>query len=126
MRLNRYDVVEVDNISTVGSVQGKKRPCVIVSNKKGTMNAPIITIIPLTHCIKREDMPVHGLLEVQQGNGIETFSMALGEQIQTICKSQVVRKLGRICSQEQKNTVNKVCYYSLFYGEKINWEEVLA
>ena len=51
--------------------------------------------------------------------------MLLGEQLTTICKSEVVRKLGVITNPNQKNKVNKVCYYSFFYGEKINWKEVL-
>ena len=52
--------------------------------------------------------------------------MVLGEQPMTICKEEVLRKLGRVTNQNHKNMINKVCYNSFFYGEEINWEEVLA
>lgn len=126
MTLHRYDIVEVEKQNPVGSVQGKKRPYVIVSNEKGTTNADIITVMPLTHVIKKEHLPVHECLEALTETGLTVYSMILGEQPQTICKSEVIRKIGRIRNRKQKNIVNKVCYYSFFYGEHINWNEVLA
>ncbi len=52
--------------------------------------------------------------------------MILGEQPQTICKDEVIRKLGNVTDKKQRNCVNKVCFNTFFFGENINWEEVFA
>ena len=53
--------------------------------------------------------------------------MVLGEQPQTLDKNhEIIKKLGNIADQKQRDIVNKVCFNTLFYGENIKWEEVLA
>ena len=128
MIFHRYDIIEAElKISdNSGSIQKKKRPYVIVSNEIGTQNSTIITVMPLTHIIKKTYMPVHECLEVESDNGLSVYSMILGEQPQTICKEEVIRKLGNVTDKAQRNNVNKVCFNTFFFGENINWEEVLA
>ena len=125
MELHRYDIIEAELDYGKGSIQKKKRPYIIVSNEKGTTNASIITVMPLTHIIKRRHLPVHVCLHAESDTGLSTYSMILGEQPQTICKEEVIRKLGNVSDKKQRNNVNKVCFNTFFYGEKINWEEVL-
>lgn len=126
MELHRYDIIEAEIEYGTGSIQNKKRPYVIVSNEQGTRNAQIITIMPLTHMIKKEYLPVHECLEAESENGLSTYSMILGEQPQTICKEEVIRKFGTVVNQKQRNMINKVCFNTFFYGEKIEWEEIFA
>lgn len=125
MELHKYDVIEAEIKYRNGSVQGKRRPYVIVSNEIGTRNASIITIVPLTSVIKGLHLPVHGCIDACTENGLTRFSMVLGEQPQTIGKSEVIRKIGTVTSKEQRNVINKVVYSSFFFGEEINWEEIL-
>ena len=128
MDFHRYDVVEAElKIEDKnGSIQKKRRPYVIVSNEHGTKHSTIITIMPLTHVIKKTYMPVHECLSVETGNGLSVYSMILGEQPQTIDKEDVIQKLGTVNNKEQRNVINKVCWNTFFYGENINWEEVFA
>ena len=128
MDFHRYDIIEAELKikDKSGSIQQKKRPYVIVSNELGTKNSTIITIMPLTHIIKKTYMPVHECLDVESDNGLEVYSMILGEQPQTIDKQEVIRKLGTVTNKNQKNMINKVCFNTFFFGEKINWKEVLA
>ena len=126
MDLKRYDIIIAEIKYESGSVESKKRQYVIVSNVLGTRHSSIITIMPLTSKIKREDMPVHGCLEADGENGLNLFSMVLGEQPFTISKDEVIEKIGSVTSQAEKNMINKVCFNSYFYGEDINWKEVLA
>ena len=128
MIFHRYDIIEAELKfrDNSGSIQKKKRPYVIVSNETGTKNSTIITVMPLTHIIKKTYMPVHECLEVESDNGLSVYSMILGEQPQTICKEEVIRKLGNVTDKTQRNNVNKVCFNTFFFGENINWEEVLA
>lgn len=126
MELRRYDIIEAELQYGSGSIQKKRRPYIIVSNDAGNTNADIITVMPLTHIIKKKHLPVHGCLQAESETGLSTYSMILGEQPQTICKEEVIRKLGNVSNQKQRNNVNKVCFNTFFFGEKINWEEVLA
>lgn len=126
MDLKRYDIITAEIKYEHGSVQAKKRPYVIVSNAIGTRHSNIITVMPLTSKIKKTDMPVHGCLEADVDTGLNLFSMVLGEQPFTISKDEVVDKIGSVTSQSERNMINKVCFNSYFYGEDINWKEVLA
>lgn len=125
MELHRYDIMEAELDYGSGSIQKKRRPYIIVSNEKGTTNATIITVMPLTSA-KKKRLPVHECLEARSETGLTRYSMILGEQPQTICKEEVIRKLGNITDKSQRNNVNKVCFNTFFFGENINWEEVLA
>lgn len=125
MELHRYDIIEAELDYGSGSIQKKKRPYIIVSNEKGTTNATIITVMPLTSA-KKKRLPVHECLEARTETGLTRYSMILGEQPQTICKQEVIRKLGNVTDKNQRNNVNKVCFNTFFFGENINWEEVLA
>lgn len=125
MELHRYDIIEAELDYGSGSIQKKKRPYIIVSNEKGTTNATIITVMPLTSA-KKKRLPVHECLEARTETGLTRYSMILGEQPQTICKQEVIRKLGNVTDKSQRNNVNKVCFNTFFFGENINWEEVLA
>ena len=53
MELHRYDIIEAELNYGNGSIQRKRRPYIIVSNEKGTTNATIITVMPLTS-VKKE------------------------------------------------------------------------
>lgn len=125
MELHRYDIIEAELDYGSGSIQRKRRPYIIVSNEKGTTNATIITVMPLTSA-KKKRLPVHECLEARSETGLTRYSMILGEQPQTICKEEVIRKLGNVQDKTQRNNVNKVCFNTFFFGENINWEEVLS
>lgn len=126
MELNRYDIIEAElKINSNGSIQQKKRPYIIVSNVKSVEKSTIITVMPLTHVIKKEYLPVHACLNAED-NGLRCYSMILGEQPQTICKDEIIRKLGNVQNKTERNLINKVCFNTFFFGEDINWEEVFA
>lgn len=126
MELHRYDIIEAELDYGRGSIQKKRRPYIIVSNEKGTANADIITVMPLTHIVKKQHLPVHECLQAESETGLSMYSMILGEQPQTICKEEVIKKLGNVTNHKQRNNVNKVCFNTFFFGEKINWKEVLS
>lgn len=125
MELHRYDIVEAELDYGSGSIQKRRRPYIIVSNEKGTTNATIITVMPLTS-VRKKKLPVHECLEARSETGLTRYSIILGEQPQTICKEEVIRKLGNVTDKSQRNNVNKVCFNTFFFGENIDWEEVFA
>ena len=125
MELHRYDIVEAELDYGSGSIQKRRRPYIIVSNEKGTTNATIITVMPLTS-VRKKKLPVHECLEARSETGLTRYSIILGEQPQTICKEEIIRKLGNVTDKSQRNNVNKVCFNTFFFGENIDWEEVFA
>ena len=129
LELHRYDIVDAKITTQLpsGSVQTKRRPFLLVGNEQGTKAAPIVIAMPLTHVIKKEDLPVHGCLEADSDTGLATYSMILGEQPTTLDKRyDIIRKVGTVIDQKQRKMINKICFNTLFMGEDINWEEVLA
>ena len=127
MDIRRYDIIKANiKYEGSGSVQTKERPYVVVSNPVGTKHGTIITVMPLTSKIKKENMPVHGCIKANNINGLSLYSMILGEQPITISKDEVEEKLEMVTNQKEKNMINKICYNTFFFGENINWEEVLA
>lgn len=127
MELQRYDIVKAKiKYRGEGSVQVKERPYVIVSNPIGTKHATIITVMPLTSKIKKTNMPVHGCLESNGENGLQLYSMVMGEQIITISKTEVTEKLGTVIKKEDRKMVDQTCFNGLFFGTEYRLEEVRA
>lgn len=127
MDLQRYDIV-IANIKYEGetSVQKDERPYVIVSNPIGTKYASIITVLPLTTKIKKTNMPVHICINANETNNLAENSMTLGEQIITISKSEVIKKVGSITDQYEKRIIDKACFNGLFFGTGYRLEEGIA
>lgn len=126
MDLQRYDIIKAKINYEGNSVQANERPYVIVSNPLGTKYAPIITVMPLTSKIKKTNMPCHGCIQANENNGLTLYSMALGEQITTISKDEVISKIGTITDDKNKRMVDKVCFNFLFFGTDYKLEEVMA
>lgn len=74
-------------------VQGGPRPVLIVSNDAANEYSPVIAVVPLTTRMKRLDLSTHITL---QGHGLRYPSLALVEQLTTIDKSLLVRRLGHV------------------------------
>lgn len=69
---------DVPAVHTAGSIQGKNRPWLVVSNNKCNQSSPIFTVVPLTTATK-SDLPTHVTFKV--GDITNTI---LCEQIRTV------------------------------------------
>lgn len=72
---------DVPLVHTAGSVQGKNRPWLVVSNNKCNQSSPIYTIVPLTSQPKN-DQPTH--VSFSTGDKTQTI---LCEQIRTVSQN---------------------------------------
>lgn len=86
---------------TGSSVQEGDRPVLIVSNDVGNDRAGIVTVLPLTTRLKRLEQPTHCVI----GNPLDEESLVLAEQITTIGKACLIRKVGA-CKDEE--TIKKI------------------
>jgi len=90
--MNQYDVYLADLNPTIGREQFGKRPVLIISNDYENL-LDVVTIIPITSLKKgRKIYPNELLLQ----NELEKPSILLCQQIRTISKNRLIKKLTSI------------------------------
>jgi len=104
--MNQYDVYLADLNPTVSREQFGKRPVLIISNNYENL-LDVVTIIPVTSLKDgRKVYPNELLLE----NELEIPSILLCQQIRTISKNRLIKKLTSIDSNiTQKKIVDILC-----------------
>lgn len=96
-----------------GSVQMGKRPVLIVQNDVGNMKSPTVVVVPLTTADKKWQI-VH--VEIPTSTGLPKESIALCEQIMTISKDCLGRRVGVINNDELITAIEKALQITLFVG----------
>lgn len=74
-------------------VQYGVRPAIVISNDAANESSPAVTVIPLTSNRKKGQLPTHVFIS---NPGLSCSSIALCEQIHTLDKSRMLKKLGQI------------------------------
>jgi mRNA interferase MazF len=93
--VKRFDVFLVNLDPTIGSEIKKTRPCVIVSPEEMNRNIATVIIAPMT--TKGKAYPTRVVCQFQGKDG-----QIVLDQIRTIDKTRLVKKLGQISQDEQK------------------------
>ena len=86
-------LVDLPKPSDDTHVQYGVRPAIVISNDAANENSPAITVIPLTSNRKKGQLPTHVFIS---NPGLSRSSIALCEQIHTLDKSRMIKKLGQI------------------------------
>ena len=86
---------------TEGSLQAGTRPVLVVSNNKANRHSPVINILPITGSRTKNRLPTH--VEIEDC-GLTKRSLILAEQITSINKESLMKKMGsiRMTPYEQK------------------------
>lgn len=79
----------------VGSEQGGYRPVVVIQNDTGNLHAPTVIVVPLTGSAQKPDLPTHVRIQAGQA-GLWRDSTALCEQLRTLEKTRLRRRLGTL------------------------------
>lgn len=95
MVVRRFDVFLVNLDPTVGSEIQKTRPCVVISPDE--MNRYIATVIIAPMTTKEKAYPTRIVSQFQGKTG-----QIVLEQIRTIDKTRLIKKLGQISQDEQR------------------------
>jgi len=116
--VRRGDIFYADLSPVVGSEQGGTRPVLIVQNDVCNMKSPNVIVVPITSKEKRWDW-LH--VELPTSTGIEKESYALCEQILTISKECLIKKIGELKDAELIRAVEQALQITLFFerGRKI-------
>ena len=93
MRVYRGEVYLVDFGIGFGSEQGGIRPAVIVQNNIGNKYSPTTIVVPITSRQTKAHIPTHVRVK---GACFSRRSLALTEQVVTIDKRRIVKKMGSI------------------------------
>ena len=93
MRVYRGEVYLVDFGIGYGSEQGGIRPAVIVQNNIGNKYSPTTIVVPVTSRQTKAHIPTHVRVK---GACFSKKSLALTEQVVTIDKRRIIRKMGNV------------------------------
>ena len=103
VKVNRGDVFYANLNPVVGSEQGGVRPVLIIQNNIGNKYSPTVIIAAITSKIDKAKLPTHVEI-VSETSELEKDSVILLEQIRTIDKKRLQRKV----TQLNENTLEKV------------------
>jgi mRNA interferase MazF len=95
----RFDVFLVNLDPTIGSKNQKTRPCVIVSPDE--MNRYISTVIIAPMTTRGRIYPTRVICQFQGKDG-----QIVLDQIRTVDKSRLVKKIGQISQEEQREVLD--------------------
>lgn len=110
MTMIRRGDVFYANLNGEGSIQGGKRPVIVISNDMNNRYSPTLHIIPCTAKRKKRNLPVHVYLEHENFFTIPT--MALAEQLIVINNTSLAEKIGSLSNQSLR-TVEKAIQIQL-------------
>ncbi len=93
--MKRGDIYFADLDPVIGSEQGGKRPVLIIQNDLGNRFSPTVIILPLTSHLNKKSQRTHVPIMPPQG-GVTRPSLILCEQVRTVEKSRLMKKLGTL------------------------------
>jgi mRNA interferase MazF len=93
--LKRGDVVWVNLNRTIGAEAGKITPCVIIQNDVGNKYSPVTIVAVITSQERlSQKYPVDVWVGKGEG-GLDAPSIILGDQIRTVDKRRITKRLGQ-------------------------------
>lgn len=111
MIIKKGDIFYADLSGGVGSEQHGERPVLIIQNNIGNKYSPTTIVAAITTHEKKLDLPTHVLLD--ESCGLKQQSIVMLEQIRTIDKSRLKKKIGK-CNPIILKNVNNAIKMSFF------------
>ncbi len=101
LKPSKFEVFLINLNPTQGSEIQKTRPCVVISPNEMNFHLSTVIIAPMTTKVKK--YPTRILLEFAEKEG----QIAL-DQIRTIDKTRLIKKLGILDRKTQKQTIDSL------------------
>ena len=99
MVINRFDVYLINLDPTIGSEIQKTRPCLIISPDEMNRHIRPVIVAPMTSAGKGYPTRVKCRFKKKEGQIVL-------DQIRTIDKTRLIKKLGKIDSETQMNVIS--------------------
>ena len=110
----KFDVFYADLSPVKGSEQGGMRPVVIIQNDIGNRHSPTTIVACITSKVFcKHIIPTHIDIALSQQTGLTKKSMVLLEQIRTIDKSRLKKRMGYIENPTDQANIEKGLKVSL-------------
>jgi mRNA interferase MazF len=106
--VHRGDIWVVDWSPARGSEQSGMRPAVVVQTDAANLNPRYPNTIVVTVSTKGRPVPFHVLIEPSDQNGLKEISFAKCEQVLTISKERLVRRVGHLDEERLKLVANSL------------------
>lgn len=120
MEIRRNEIYFADLGERFGSEQAGIRPVLILQNDKGNLASPTTIVAPFTKENKKIFLPTHISIQKDNENNLVENSILLLEQIKTIDKTKILKKVGKITDAEIIKKINKGLCVSLgIYGKNL-------
>lgn len=99
--VKRGEIYYADLSPVIGSEQGGVRPILIIQNDTGNKHSPTVIVAAITSQMNKTKLPTHIHLDAKQ-YGLPRDSVVLLEQIRTIDKRRLTRKIGMLSAEAMK------------------------
>ena len=97
--VSRGDVVRVRLDPAEGREIRKTRPAVVVSNQAACRFDSVVQVIPITGLRNRPARPYEALID-SVSSGLSKPSRAVANQIRTVAKHRLAKRLGALTAEE--------------------------
>jgi mRNA interferase MazF len=94
--IRRGEVYLVSFDPTVGHEIKKTRPALIIQNDVGNRHSPLTIVAAITSKVSVVLYPVEVVVSPSGANGLETLSAIRLDQIRTIDKQRLIKRLGAV------------------------------
>lgn len=94
-QVRRGEIYFADLSPVVGSEQGGGRPVLILQNDLANRHSPTVIAATFTSRTDKPPLPTHVLVYPAQ-SGLRRTSIVLAEQLRTLDKSRLQRRIGRL------------------------------
>ena len=98
MEFKRGDIVLVNLDPVLGSEEGKTRPALVIQNDLGNKYSPTTIVAPITSKKFSKEFPTNVQITAKD-SGLEKESTILLNQIRTIDKSRIIKRLDKLSEQ---------------------------
>ena len=109
--IKRGDIVLVNLDPVIGSEQGNTRPVLILQNDVGNKHSPVTIVASITSKVFEKEYPFNVFVSASD-SGLDEDSTILLNQIRTIDKQRIIKKIGSI-GDEYIKKVDKAIVVSL-------------
>ena len=96
----RGDVILIRFDPAVGSEIRKTRPAIVVSNAAACRFDSVLQVVPLTGLPGRDLRPYEARIQ-SPGSGLKNPSRAVTNQIRTVSRGRIAKRLGQISTGER-------------------------
>ena len=94
--LRRGDIYLCSFDPTVGHEIKKTRPALVIQNDTGNRYSPLTIVAAITSAVSPVPYPIEVVIDPTAGNGLEVRSAIRLDQIRTVDRQRLVRRLGVI------------------------------